>query len=69
MGKQIILTSIEDFINALKNHNIIYNEDASIKYWIYNGFLVSIDTTDLNANPTLNPKIDFNQKFYYYSFN
>lgn len=65
MGKQIILTSIEDFINALKNHNIIYNEDYSVKYWLYQGFIISADADDDNATPIINDKIIFNQKFHF----
>lgn len=65
MSKEITIDSVENLLIALKQHNIIYNEDYSIKYWLYEGFIMSADANDNESTPVINDRIVFNQKFHY----
>lgn len=65
MGKEITINSVDDLLDALKKYNIIYNEDYSIKYWLYQGFIMSADVDDDESTPIINDRIVFNQKFHY----
>lgn len=63
--KEITITTVDELFKALKEYNIIYNEDYSVKYWLYQGFIMSVDVDDDNATPVINDKIIFNQKFHF----
>ena len=63
--KEITITTVDDLIESLKQHNIIYNEDYSVKYWFYHGFIMSADADDDNSTAVINDKIIFNQKFHF----
>lgn len=63
--KEITITTVDESLKALKEYNIIYNEDYSVKYWLYQGFIMSADADDDNTTPVINDKIVFNQKFHF----
>lgn len=63
--KEITITTVDELLKALKEYNIIYNEDYSVKYWLYQGFIMSADADDDNTTPVINDKIVFNQKFHF----
>ena len=65
MNKEITINSVDELLDALKKYNIIYNEDYSVKYWLYKGFIMSADADDNDSTPTINDRIVFNQKFHY----
>lgn len=65
MNKEITINSVDELLDALKKYNIIYNEDYSVKYWLYEGFIMSADADDNDSTPTINDRIVFNQKFHY----
>ena len=65
MNKEITINSVDELLDALKKYNIIYNEDYSVKYWLYEGFIMFADADDNDSTPTINDRIVFNQKFHY----
>ena len=64
--KEIKINSIEEIIQALNNHNILYNEDKTIKYWLYQGFILSAEEDNEQNAVTINDKIDVGRNFYYF---
>lgn len=63
--KEIKINTVDEIINALKTYNIIYNEDKTIKYWLYKGFILSAESDNEVNTVTINDKLDLNQNFYY----
>ena len=64
--KEIKINSIEEIIQALNNHNILYNEDKTIKYWLYQGFILSAEVDNEQNTVTINDKIDVGRNFFYF---
>ena len=63
--KEIKINTVDEIIDALKTYNIIYNEDKTIKYWLYKGFILSAESDNEANTVTINDKLDLNQNFYY----
>lgn len=64
--KEIKINSVEEIIEALNNHNILYNEDKTIKYWLYQGFILSAEVDNEQNTVTINDKIDVGRNFFYF---
>ena len=64
--KEIKINSVEEIIEALNNHNILYNENKTIKYWLYQGFILSAEVDNEQNTVTINDKIDVGRNFFYF---
>lgn len=62
--KIIKLSSIEEIIKMLNDHNIIYSEDQTTKYWLYKGFLMSAKIDQEDTTTKINDTIDVGQNFF-----
>lgn len=64
--KEIKINSVEEIIKALNNHNILYNEDKTIKYWLYQGFILSAEVDNEQKTTVINDIIEVGKNFYYF---
>lgn len=64
--KEIKINSVEEIIEALNNHNILYNENKTIKYWLYQGFILSAEVDNEQETTIINDIIEVGKNFYYF---
>ena len=64
--KEIKINSIEEIIEALNNYNILYNENKTIKYWLYKGFILSAEVDNEQKTTIINDIIEVGKNFYYF---
>ena len=64
--KEIKINSVEEIIEALNNHNILYNENKTIKYWLYQGFILSAEIDNEQNTTIINDFIEAGKIFYYF---
>lgn len=64
--KEIKINSVEEIIEALNNHNILYNENKTIKYWLYQGFILSAEIDNEQNTTIINDVIEAGKIFYYF---
>ena len=64
--KEIKINSVEEIIEALNNHNILYNENKTIKYWLYQGFILSAEVDNEQETTIINDIIEIGKNFYYF---
>jgi hypothetical protein len=64
--KEIKINSVEEIIEALNNHNILYNENKTIKYWLYQGFILSAEVDNEQETAIISDIIEVGKNFYYF---
>lgn len=64
--KEIKINSVEEIIEALNNHNVLYNENKTIKYWLYQGFILSAEVDNEQETTIINDIIEIGKNFYYF---
>ena len=64
--KEIKINSVEEIIEALNNHNVLYNENKTIKYWLYQGFILSAEVDNEKETTVINDIIEIGKNFYYF---
>lgn len=64
--KEIKINSVEEIIEALNNHNVLYNENKTIKYWLYQGFILSAEVDNEQETIIINDTIEIGKNFYYF---
>lgn len=64
--KEIKINSVEEIIEALNNHNVLYNENKTIKYWLYQGFILSAEVDNEQKTTVINDIIEIGKNFYYF---
>ena len=64
--KEIKINSVEEIIEALNNHNVLYNENKTIKYWLYQGFILSAEVDNEQETTVINDIIEIGKNFYYF---